>query len=274
VLGKELSEQWQQPTVVENKAGAGGAVAASQVARAKADGYTMMMVSGSMLTVNPNLYENLPYSVSDFKNASIVSIGPMVVAASKNIPVNNLAELLAYIRQNKAKVNFGSSGIGSQTHMASEMLMHATNSKMTHIPYSGETPALSDLIAGQIQIVTANLSAAMPFIASGKVNPIAVTSRDRTSVLPDVPTVGEQLHEDFDAQGWFGIVVPKNTPDAIVRKIESGIQTAISSDTIKRKFQNLGLTAATQGHRYMTDRITRESAVWKKIIEDQAIKPM
>ena len=272
-LGQELSEQWQQTIVVENKVGAGGAVAASQVARARPDGYTMLMVSGSMLTVNPNLYKDLPYRVSDFKNVSIVSIGPFVVAVNKKIPANSLVALLSYVRDNKSGVNFGSSGVGSQTHMASEMLMHMTGSKMTHIPYGGETLALTDLIAGQIQVVTGNLAALMPFIKSGDVKALAVTSSERSSVLPDVPTVQEQLNKDFDSQGWFGVVVPKGTPDNIVKKMEQGIQTAMSSERMKKKFQDLGLTAAEQGQEYMTQKITSELASWKTIIEEQKITP-
>jgi tripartite-type tricarboxylate transporter receptor subunit TctC len=272
-LGQELSEQWKQTIVVENKVGAGGAVAASQVARARPDGYTMLMVSGSMLTVNPNLYKNLPYRVDDFKNVSIVSIGPFVVAANKKVPANNLVELLSYIRQNKSGVNFGSSGVGSQTHMASEMLMHETGSKMTHIPYSGETLALTDLIAGQLQVVTGNLAALMPFIKSGDVKAIAVTSSERSAALADVPTVKEQLDKEFDAQGWFGVVVPKGTPDDIVDKMEQGIKTAMASERMTQKFQNLGLTAAEQGQAYMTQRITNELASWKTIIAEQKINP-
>lgn len=272
-LGQELSEQWKQTIVVENKVGAGGAVAASQVARARPDGYTMLMVSGSMLTVNPNLYKDLPYRVGDFKNVSIVSIGPFVVATNKKVPANNLAELLSYIGQNKSAVNFGSSGVGSQTHMASEMLMHVTGSKMTHIPYSGETLALTDLIAGQIQVVTGNLAALMPFIKSGDVKAIAVTSSERSSALADVPTVKEQINKEFDAQGWFGVVVPKGTPDDIVQKMEQGIATAMVSERMKKKFQDLGLTAAEQGQEYMTQKITNELASWKTIIAEQKINP-
>jgi len=273
-LGQELTEHWKQTIVVENRVGAGGAVAASQVARARPDGYTMLMVSGSMLTVNPNLYKDLPYRVNDFKNVSIVSIGPFVVAINKKVPANNLVELLSYIRQNKSGVNFGSSGVGSQTHMASEMLMHMTDSKMTHIPYGGETLALTDLIAGQIQVVTGNLAALMPFIKSGDVKALAVTSSERSPALVDVPTVKEQLHKEFDSQGWFGVVVPKGTPDGIVQKMEQGIKTAMSSERMKKKFQDLGLTAAEQGHEYMTNRIKDESASWKVIIKDQKINPM
>jgi len=272
-LGQELSEQWKQTIVVENKVGAGGAVAASQVARARPDGYTMLMVSGSMLTVNPNLYKDLPYRVGDFKNVSIVSTGPFVVAANKKVPANNLVELLSYIRQNKSGVNFGSSGVGSQTHMASEMLMHTTGSKMTHIPYSGETLALTDLIAGQIQVVTGNLAALMPFIKSGDVKAIAVTSSERSAALADVPTVKEQLDKEFDSQGWFGVVVPKGTPDEIVEKMEQGIKTAMASERMKKKFQDLGLTAAEQGQEYMTQKITNELASWKTIIAEQKINP-
>ena len=274
LLGEQLGTLWKQPVVVENKVGAGGAVAASQVARAKADGYTMLMISGSMFTVNPNLYKNLPYKVDDFKDVSMVTIGPMVVAVNKKMAVNSLDGLLSYSKTNNTGVNFGSAGIGSQTHMAAEMLLNATGMKMMHIPYSGENTALTDLIAGQIQMVTANLSAAMPFIKSGDVKALAVTGNRRSEALPEVPTVQELIGKDFDAQGWFAVVVPKGTPDAVVQKIAKGIETAVQNDNLKRRFSELGVSAAQQGQKYMQDRVAEESVSWKKIIQQQGIKSM
>ncbi len=273
LLGEQLGKLWKQPVVIENKVGAGGAVAASQVARAKADGLTMLMISGSMFTVNPNLYKNLPYKVDDFKDVSMVSIGPMVVAINKKMSINSLDELLSYSKTNSAKINFGSAGIGSQTHMTAEMLLNATGVNMMHIPYSGENTALTDLMAGQIQMVVANLSAAMPFIKSSDVKTLAVTGNQRSRALPDVPTVQELIGKDFDAQGWFAIVVPRDTPDAVVQKIATGIETVLKDGKLQQRFGDLGVSAAPLGQAYMQDRVKKESVSWKKIIRQQSISP-
>lgn len=271
-LGQELGKQWKQTVVVENKVGAGGAVGASQVARAKADGYTMLMISGSMFTVNPYLYKKLPYSINDFRAVSAVTAGPLLMAVNKKIPVNDLQTFIAYAKQNGSATNFGSAGVGSQGHMASEAIMHATGTQMTHIPYSGESAALADLMAGQIDVVTANLSAVMPFLKSGDVKPIAVTSGKRSKSVSDVGTMTEQLNQDFDVVGWFGIAVPKETPDAVVTKIEEGIKVALNSDRMKRTFDDLGLEPATTGSAYMNGRVKEESAFWQKVIAEQKIE--
>ncbi|MFV9474163.1 Bug family tripartite tricarboxylate transporter substrate binding protein [Advenella sp. RU8] len=272
-LGQELGKQWKQTVIVENKVGAGGAVGASQVARAKPDGYTLLMISGSMFTVNPYLYKKLPYSVNDFRAVSAVTAGPLLMAVNKKIPANDLHSFMNYVKAHGAVTNFGSAGVGSQGHMASEAIMNATGTQMTHIPYSGESAALTDLMAGQIDVVTANLSAVLPFLKSGEVKPIAVTSGKRSKSVSDVGTMAEQLNKDFDVVGWFGIAVPKETPDAVVKQIEEGIKVALNSDRMKRTFDDLGLEPATTGSDYMNGRVQEESTFWQKVIAEQKIEP-
>ncbi len=274
VLGQELGEQWKQSVVVENKVGAGGAVGASQVARSKADGYTLLMISGSMFTVNPYLYKKLPYAVNDFRSVSAVTTGPLLLGVNKKVPADNLKTFLAYAKKNEPATNFGSAGVGSQGHMASEAIMNATGANMTHIPYGGESAALTDLVAGQIQAITANLSAALPFVRSGDIKGIAVTGSERSKSLPNVGTVKEQTGKDFDVIGWFGIAVPKGTPDDIAQRIEQGIAAAIASDRMKKKFDELGLEPATIGADYMNERVQKESVFWKKVIAEQKIDSM
>ncbi|MHC8945578.1 Bug family tripartite tricarboxylate transporter substrate binding protein [Advenella incenata] len=272
VLAQELGNAWKQTVVVENKVGAGGAVGASQVARAKPDGYTMLMISGSMFTVNPYLYKKLPYSVADFQPVSIVTTGPLLLAVNKNVPASNLKTFLDYAKKNGTATNFGSAGVGSQGHMASEAIINATDATMTHIPYGGESAALTDLVAGQIQVITANLSATLPFVRSGDIKALAVTGNKRSKSLPDVPSVQEQLGSDFDVVGWFGIVVPKDTPEKVVAQIEEGIKKAIASSRMTQKFSELGLEQAATGAAYMNDRVKDESVFWKKIIAEQKIE--
>ncbi len=274
VLGQELGDQWGQSVVVENKVGAGGAVGASQVARSKADGYSMLMISGSMFTVNPYLYKKLPYAVADFQPVSVVTTGPLLLGINKNVPADNLESFLAFAKKNGAATNFGSAGVGSQGHMAFEAILNATGANLTHIPYGGESAALTDLVGGQIQAITANLSAALPFVQSGEIKGIAVTGADRSKSLPKVPTVKEQTGKDFDVIGWFGIVVPKGTPEDVVQRIEKGITTAIASERMKKKFKELGLEPATAGPAYMNERVEKESVFWKKVIAEQKIESM
>ncbi|AFK61169.1 extra-cytoplasmic solute receptor family protein 21 [Advenella kashmirensis WT001] len=269
VLAQELGDAWKQTVVVENKVGAGGGVGASQVARAKPDGYTMLMISGSMFTVNPYLYKKLPYSVADFQPVSIVTTGPLLLAVNKNVPATNLKTFLDYAKKNGAATNFGSAGVGSQGHMASEAIMNATDATMTHIPYGGESAALTDLVAGQIQVITANLSATLPFVRSGDIKALAVTGNKRSKSLPDVPSMQEQLGSDFDVVGWFGIVVPKNTPEKVVARIEEGIKTAIASKRMTQKFAELGLEQAPIGAPYMNDRSKRSQASGRRLLQNR-----
>jgi tripartite-type tricarboxylate transporter receptor subunit TctC len=271
LLAQQLTKDLGQNVIVENKGGAGGNIAAEFVANAPADGYTIMLASGSMLTVNPFLYRNLPFSYSnDFTVITNVASGPMLLSVSKKIPANNLAEFIAYAKTKD--LNFGSAGIGSQVHMAGENLTFAAGIPATHIPYKGESAALNDLVAGQIDFMVGNLTAATGFAKSGQIKPIGVTSAKRVPQLPNVPTIAEGGIAGFESTGWFGLVAPSRTPKIILDKIYDATIKAVKSDAMQKSLEINGLTAVVNSQKQFTEQIQAESVMWEKVIKGRKIQ--
>ncbi|CAM3616443.1 Bug family tripartite tricarboxylate transporter substrate binding protein [Polynucleobacter brandtiae] len=270
LLAQQLTKDLGQNVIVENKGGAGGNIAAEFVAQSSADGYTIMLVSGSMLTVNPNLYKKLPVNYSkDFVNITNVASGPMLLSVSGKIPVKNLSEFITYAKTKD--LNFGSAGIGSQVHMAGENLTYSANIPATHVPYKGESAAINDLVAGQIDFMVGNLTAATGFAKAGQIKPIAVTSAKRVKQLPDVPTVAESGIPGFETTGWFGLVAPANTPKVITDKIYDATVKAVNSEAMKKSLDLNGLTPVVSSQKEFDAQIKSESANWEKVIKGRNI---
>jgi tripartite-type tricarboxylate transporter receptor subunit TctC len=270
LLAQQLTKDLGQNVIVENKGGAGGNIAAEFVAQSPADGYTIMLASGSMLTVNPNLYKKLPVNYSkDFVNITNVASGPMMLSVSNKIPVKNLNEFITYAKTKD--LNFGSAGIGSQVHMAGENLTYAANIPATHVPYKGESAAINDLVAGQIDFMVGNLTAATGFAKNGQIKPIAVTSAKRVKQLPDVPTVAESGIPGFESTGWFGLVAPASTPKAITDKIYAATVKAVNSEAMKKSLDMNGLTPVVNSQDEFNAQIKAESANWEKVIKGRNI---
>ncbi|WP_215325341.1 tripartite tricarboxylate transporter substrate binding protein [Polynucleobacter sp. JS-Mosq-20-D10] len=270
LLAQQLTKDLGQNVIVENKGGAGGNIAAEFVAQAPADGYTIMLASGSMLTVNPSLYKKLPVNYSkDFVNITNVASGPMLLSVSSKIPVKNLNEFIAYAKTKD--LNFGSAGIGSQVHMAGENLTYAANIPATHVPYKGESAAINDLVAGQIDFMVGNLTAATGFAKTGQIKPIAVTSSKRVKQLPDVPTVAESGIPGFESTGWFGLVAPANTPKVITDKIYDATIKAVNSEAMKKSLDLNGLTPVMNSQKDFDAQIKAELANWEKVIKGRNI---
>ncbi len=266
LLAQQLSKDLGQNVIVENKPGAGGNIAAEYVAQSPADGYTIMLASGSMLTVNPNLYKKLPVNYAkDFVYITNVASGPMLLSVSTKLPVKNLAEFIAYAKTKD--LNFGSAGIGSQVHMAEENLTYTAGIPATHVPYKGESAALNDLVAGQIDFMVGNLTAATGFAKAGQIKPLAVTSLKRSKQLPDIPTVSEAGIPGFESTGWFGLVAPSNTPKAITEKIYAATVKAVNSEALKTSLDLNGLTAVVNSQKEFESQVKAESQVWEKVIK-------
>lgn len=270
LLAQQLTKDLGQNVIVENKGGAGGNIAAEFVAQSPADGYTIMLASGSMLTVNPNLYKKLPVNYSkDFVNITNVASGPMLLSVSTKLPVKNLNEFITYAKTKD--LNFGSAGIGSQVHMAGENLTYAANIPATHVPYKGESAAINDLVSGQIDFMVGNLTAATGFAKSGQIKPIAVTSAKRVKQLPDVPTIAESGIPGFESTGWFGLVAPASTPKAITDKIYDATVKAVNSEAMKKSLELNGLTPVVNSQKDFDAQIKAESANWEKVIKGRNI---
>ena len=270
LLAQQLTKDLGQNVIVENKGGAGGNIAAEFVAQSPADGYTIMLASGSMLTVNPSLYKKLPVNYSkDFVNITNVASGPMLLSVSNKIPVKNLNEFITYAKTKD--LNFGSAGIGSQVHMAAENLTYSANIPATHVPYKGESAAINDLVSGQIDFMVGNLTAATGFAKGGQIKPIAVTSAKRVKQLPDVPTVAESGIPGFESTGWFGLVAPANTPKVITDKIYEATVKAVKSEAMQKSLELNGLSPVMNSQKDFDAQIKAELANWEKVIKGRNI---
>jgi tripartite-type tricarboxylate transporter receptor subunit TctC len=259
-----------QNVIVENKGGAGGNIGAEVVANAPPNGYTLLLASGSMMTVNPYLYKKLPLNyATDLTYITAVAGGPMLVSVSPNLPVNNLKELIALAKTKE--LTFGSAGIGSQVHMAGENFTYSAGISATHVPYKGEAPAINDLVSSQIDFMVGNLPAAAGFAKAGKIKPLAITSSKRVAQLPDVPTVAEAAIPGFVNVGWYALAAPSGTPKAIVDKIYAATQKALESDAMRKSLDINGLTPIANTPKELEAQIKNESASWEKVIKGRNI---
>ena len=270
IIGRVLAQQMTpilgQNVVVENRGGAGGNIGAEAVAKAPADGYTLLLASGSMLTVNPHMYKKMAINYSkDFAPISTLVSGPMIISVNPKLPVNNLNDLIALAKTKN--LNFGSAGIGSQVHLAGENFITAAGINATHIPYKGEAAALSDLIAGQIDFCACNVPASTGFIKNGQIKALAVTSAKRLPALPNIPTVAEASIPGFENVGWFALMAPANTPKIITDKIYAAAIKAVKSEAMQKSLEMNSLTAVLNTPKELEAQINAESIKWEKIIK-------
>ena len=272
VVAQKLTETWGHTIVVDNRAGAGGNIGAELAAKAPADGYTIFMTSGSIVTANPHMYRKLPYSAEkDLLAVTNVASGPQAIVVNPSFPAKTVRDLINMAKAKPKGVTFGSAGIGTQTHLAGENFIFSAGIDVVHIPYKGEAPAVSDLIGGQIQFVTPNLSAAIAFVRSGKLRALAVTSKERSKQLPDVPAVAETL-PGFENLGWFGFMVPTGTPAPVVAKIHKDTVAALGDPVISKRFEDLGMVPVGNTPAEFAKAIKEEGSRWVKIINERKLQ--
>lgn len=266
VVAQRLSDLWSQSVVVDNRAGAGGNIGGEIVAKAAPDGYTVLMTSGSIVTANPHMYKRMPFDPArDLLAVTNVASGPQIIAVNAAFAAKTLKELIDLARAKPKTLAFGSAGVATQTHLAAENFAAAAGIDVTHIPYKGEGPALIDLLAGQIQFVTPNLSAAIGFVQQGKIRALAVTSRERSKQLPNVPAVAETL-PGFENLGWFGFVAPAGTPKPVISKLQQDTVKVLQSPEVRQRFEQLGMVPVGNSPEEFARAIREESARWAKII--------
>jgi tripartite-type tricarboxylate transporter receptor subunit TctC len=271
LLGQKLTEAWGQSVVIENRAGAGGNIGADVVAKSTPDGYTLFMTSGSIVTANPHLYKSLPFDPArDLVPITEVATGPQVIAVSADLPVRDLRELIAYAKANPRKLNFGSAGLGTQTHLAGENFFYAAGIEVTHVPYKGEASVITDLMGGQIQMATPNLGAAINYIQAGKLRALAVTSPERAPQVPDVPAVAEVL-PGFENAGWFGLMAPAGTPQDVIDRVYRDSAKILGSEEFRAKLAQQGMRPVGNSPAEFSALIREESARWGKVIRDRGL---
>jgi len=272
-IGKELQEAWGQPVVIENVPGAGGSIGADKVAKAPADGYTLLMGHIGTLAVNPSLYPNLPYDpVKSFAPVAWVARVPNVLVVHPSVPAKNVQELVALAKAKPGQLAYGSGGNGSAANLATEYLKLRTGASLLHIPYRGTAPAVTDLVGGQIQLLFTGAPAVLGQVRNGQLRAIAVSSPKRLDALPEVPTVAEAGYKDFEADQWYGVVAPAGTPPAIVAKLNAQINKALASPELKTRLVNEGAVAVTATPEAFGAHIAREIARWQPVIKSGRVK--
>ena len=245
VMTEPLSRILGQSVIVENRAGAGGSIGMSEVAKAAPDGFTLGVATLSTHGVNPSVYKKLPYDpIKDFVAVTELVKAPGVLVINASLPVTNYAELIKYLKANPGKVTYASPGNGTIGHMWGELFKSTTNTFMVHIPYRGAGPALNDVVAGQVNVYFDQVASSLPFIQSGKLRAIAVTWGKRLDILPNVPTYGELALFSNNDPSWFGLVAPAGTPAAAVKRINDAVVVALKEPAIRDKLSGLGLFAS------------------------------
>ena len=273
VVGQKLAERLKQPVVVENRAGASGTIAAQFVAKSAPDGYTLMMLATPTLLA-PHLYKAAGYDVAkDFASVASVYDLPIVVVVNPTVlpDVKTLPDLIAKAKAEKGQLNYTSSGPGSFGHLTMEMLKDLGGFDMQHIAYKGGTPAVTDLLGGQVPVMYADLVAALPHIQSGKLRAIAVGSPQRVVQLPDVKTVAEQGFKGFDAVSWGGLLAPAGTPKPVVDRVSAEVKQILADKDVQERLVKAGAAAAYGDPAQMASRIRTDFDKWGKVIRDKNV---
>jgi tripartite-type tricarboxylate transporter receptor subunit TctC len=272
-IGLELTKAWGQSVIIENVPGAGGSIGADKVAKAPADGYTLLMGHIGTLAVNPSLYPNLPYdAVKSFSPVAWVARVPNVLVVHPSVKANTVQELVALAKSKPGQLNYGSGGNGSAANLATEYFKVQTGTSMLHIPYRGTAPAVTDLVGGQIQVLFTGAPAVISQIKNGQVRALAVSSPKRVDALPDLPTVAETGYKEFEADQWYGVVAPAGTPKEIVAKLNAQINQSLNSPELKTRLNNEGAIATPNTPEVFASLIQREIARWKPVIQSGRVK--
>jgi tripartite-type tricarboxylate transporter receptor subunit TctC len=272
LMGQWLAERLGQPFVIENRPGAGSNIATEAVVRASPDGYTLLLV-GSPNAINATLYDNLNFNfIRDIAPVASLIRGALVMAVHPSVPAKTLPEFIAYAKANPGKLSYGSGGIGGITHLTSELFKMMAGVNMVHVPYRGVTPALADLLGGQVQVVFTNPAPLIGYIRAGKLRALAITTATRSEALPDIPTIGEFVR-GYEASSIFGFGAPKNTPPEIVDRLNSEINTALVNPEFKAQLANLDGMVLGGSPAEFGKLIAEETLKWRKVIRLANIKP-
>ena len=273
IVGDKLGKRLGKPVVVEMRPGAGTVIGAAAVAQAPPDGYTLLMATPTPLAINVTVHRKLPYDpVTDFVPLGMVASAPFLLLVNPSLPVHSVKELIAYAKANPGKLSYGSGGVGAPHHLYMELFKSMTGTQMTHVPYKGSLPALTDVVGGHIQLMFCDIPPAAGMIAAGKVRVLAVSTEKRVPSYPDVPTVAEAGVPGFAVAGWFMIVAPAKTPPDIVAKLHESLIAVAADPDVKARIAQLSLVELpTPPVAAMQDFVKSEIARWGKIVQAAGI---
>ncbi len=272
-LAPRLTESLSQPFVVENRGGAGGVIGAEMVARSAPDGYTLVMGTPGSMTINPNLTAKLPYDpLRDFAPISLATISPFVLTVHPSLPVKNLKEFIAFAKTQPGRLNYGTSGNGSVSHLSTEYLKVLTGIDLVHVPYKGSSLALTDTLAGQLQVLFDNLPVVQPHLKSGKLRLMGVGTQQRSALIPQASTIAESGVPGFEASTAFGVLAPANTPAAVVNRLSQEIVRILQTPEIKARLASQGLEAVGSTPQQYDAHLRAELAKYARIVKSAGIK--
>jgi len=273
IIGQKLGESWGYNVVIDNRGGAAGAIGSELVARAPADGYTLLVGSTSTISINPALNSKLAYNPQrDFVPVSLVGFVPHILLVNASVPASNVKEFIAFAKAQSKPVTFASVGTGSPHHLAGEIFKSMTGLDMVHVPYTGSGPALIGLMGGQVQFLSLDLPPALAQLGGGKVKALGIASAKRDPLLPDVPTVAEAGLPGFEISGWYGIFAPSQTPAPVVAKLSAEIDRLLATPDVRASLAKIGVNVLGGSAAQFAAYIKREDAKWSKAIRDAGVR--
>ena len=273
LVSERLGSELGQPVIVDNRPGAGGVIGAEAAARAPADGYTLFLGGVGSHAINPNLHKDLSYDpIKDFAPITLVASAPLILVVHPSVPANSVKELVALAKAQPGKLNYASNGNGSSSHLAAVMFASLTGVDMVHVPYKGLSPALTDLLSGQVQLMFSSVVAILPHVQAGKLRALSVTSAKRIPALPNVPTVAESGVKGYDVILWHGLIGPKGLPKTVVDRINAEATKALKLKETAEQLQNDGVAPAGGTPEQFLAQIKKEIGVWRKVATDAGVK--
>mgnify|MGYP001605375647 FL=1 len=273
LIAQKSGEVLGQSVIVDNRPGAGGNIGAEAVARATPDGYTLLMGTLGTQVTNQFIYARMPYeSAKDFAPVTLVANSPNVLLVNSTLPANSVGELIALAKREPGKINYASTSTGGSPHLSGELLNAMAGTTMQHIPYKGAAPAMTDLLAGQVNLMFDNLPSALAQIQAGKVKALAVTSIKRASVLPNVPTVRESGLPGYEVNSWFGLLAPAGTPPERVRQLQQAVDKALAMPDVRKRIEQLGAEPGGEGSAAFAAEIKADTEKWSRVIKSAGIK--